>query len=92
MWLNEISNSAVVNDEKFDSETWAEYFKKYWCPEKVVALPAGGQVSIKSTTRLDTGEMHHYLTKIEQWALGHMIELTIPEPSEYRQLQQKQEQ
>ena len=84
-WLNEISQTQKVNDEYFDSETWHEYFKKYWCPEKYLDLPVGS-TSIKSTTKLDKGEMHHYLNKIEQWCMDKNINITIPINCEYEQL------
>ena len=89
-WMNEISEQAVVNDQKHKPEIWHEYFKRYFCPVKLVPMPAGDDLQIRSTKKLDTGEMHHYLNQIEQWAQGHFYTLTIPHNCEYEQLKQKQ--
>lgn len=89
-WMNEISDQAVVNDQKHKPEVWHEYFKRYFCPIKLVPMPAGEDLQIRSTKKLDTGEMHHYLNQIEQWAQGHFYTLTIPHNCEYEQLKQKQ--
>lgn len=89
-WMNEISEQAVVNDQKHKPEIWHEYFKRYFCPVKLVSMPAGEDLQIRSTKKLDTGEMHHYLNQIEQWAQGHFYTLTIPYNCEYEQLKQKQ--
>lgn len=89
-WMNEISEQAVVNDQKHKPEIWHEYFKRYFCPVKLVPMPAGEDLQIRSTKKLDTGEMHHYLNQIEQWAQGHFYALTIPHNCEYEQLKQKQ--
>lgn len=89
-WMNEISEQAVVNDQKHKPEIWHEYFKRYFCPIKLVPMPAGEDLQIRSTKKLDTGEMHHYLNQIEQWAQGHFYTLTIPHNCEYEQLKQKQ--
>jgi len=90
-WMNEISEQAVVNDQKHEPEIWHEYFKRYFCPRKIIAMPAGDDLEVKSTKKLDTGEMHHYLNKIEQWAQGHFYTLTIPHNCEYEQLKQRQD-
>lgn len=89
-WMNEISEQAIVNDQKHKPEIWHEYFKRYFCPVKLVPMPAGDDLQIRSTKKLDTGEMHHYLNQIEQWAQGHFYTLTIPHNCEYEQLKQKQ--
>lgn len=90
-WMNEISEQAIVGDQKHEPEIWHEYFKRYFCPSKIIAMPAGDDLEVKSTKKLDTGEMHHYLNKIEQWAQGHFYTLTIPHNCEYEQLKQKQD-
>ncbi|QDP50491.1 MAG: putative NinB protein [Prokaryotic dsDNA virus sp.] len=91
VWLTEIAEQVNVNDQYHDKEVWHHYFKRYWCPEKIIPMPVGEDEIIKSTTKLDTGEMHHYLSKIEQWCMEKMIKLTIPENSEYARLTKQQE-
>ena len=49
-WLGEISKQQSISS---DPEIWHEIFKKYYCPEKVI----NEYVSIKSTKKLDLGEM-----------------------------------
>lgn len=90
MWLGEISKQAKVNGGVFDPEIWHEYLKKYFCPEKTIFMPAGANIAVKSTAKLDKPEMHHYLNKVEQWAQGHKISLTIPIDCEYAQLLEAQ--
>ena len=47
-------------------------------------------MEILSTKLLDTGEMHHYLTQIEHWAMSRGFKLTIPINSEYQDLINRQ--
>lgn len=90
MWLNEISQQATVNDKSHNADVWHGYFKRYYCPVKLISMPAGDDLQVKSTKKLDTGEMHHYLRLIEQWAQGHFYKLTIPINCEYEQLKSRQ--
>lgn len=91
MWLNEISEQVTVSDKKHSAEIWHEYFKRYFCPIKIIPMPAGDDLEVRSTKELDTGEMHYYLNRIEQWAMDKMIELTTPINCEYETLLNKQE-
>jgi hypothetical protein len=91
LWMAELSKQARVNGKKFSGEVWAEFFKKYYCPDKLIDMPLGEASTVKSTTNLDTGEMHHYLNKIQAWCMSEGYSLTIPESSEYQQLLDKQE-
>ena len=82
-WLTEIAKQWEVSN---DPEILHEIFKKYYCPEKVI----NEHVSIKSTKKLDVGEMHFYLNKIEIFCLDRGFKITIPDSSEYQQLKEKQ--
>lgn len=88
-WLAEIGEQVPVSDHYYDSETWHCYFRKHWCPVKIIALPVG-QESVKSTKLLDKGEMNHYLSRIEAWCLDKDVTITNPDDSEYRKLQDQQ--
>jgi len=90
-WLSEISKQAKIDGKEFSSEIWAEYFKNYYCPKKIIEMPAGKPVTVTTTTKLDTGEMHHYLTRIEAWAQQKGYLLTIPIDCEYLKLIEQQE-
>jgi hypothetical protein len=82
-WMAELAKQARVNGQ--------EFFKKYYCPDKLIDMPLGEASLVKSTTELDTGEMHHYLNKIQAWCMSEGYALTIPENSEYQQLLDKQD-
>jgi hypothetical protein len=82
-WLGEIAKQQTISN---DPEIWHEIFKKYYCPEKVI----NEHITIKSTKKLDLGEMHYYLNKIEQYSIDRGYLITIPDQCEYRELQDKQ--
>ena len=84
-WLGEIAKQWEVSN---DSEIIHEIFKKYYCPEKVI----NEHIKIKSTKKLDVGEMHFYLNKIEEFCINRGFNITIPEDSEYAQLLRSQNQ
>jgi len=84
-WLAEICPQWGITD---DPEIQHEIFKKYYCPEKVI----NEHVSIKSTKKLDVGEMHFYLNKIELFCIDRGYLITIPSQCEYRELQERQDQ
>ena len=91
VWLDIISKELKPNDQQHSNEVWHEYFKMYFCPQKIVAMPAGRDLVVKSTKLLDVGEMCHYMTQIHNWAAGHFLVLPVPENSEYKQNLDKQE-
>jgi len=90
-WMTELSNQAHVNGVKFDAEIWGEFFKKWYCPEKSIEMPLGEPYTVKSTTKLDTGEMHHYLNQIQAWCMREGYTLTIPDDCEYKELLERQD-
>lgn len=90
-WMAELSKQAKIDGNEFSGEVWAEFFKKYYCPDRVVEMPLGESSTIKTTTKLDTGEMHHYLSNIQAWCMREGFHLTIPSDSEYQKLIDKQE-
>lgn len=87
LWLGEIAKQQEISN---DPEIWHEIFKKFYCPEKSVEVPTG-KISIKSTKKLDVGEMHYYLNRIEQYCIDRGYKLTIPQDSEYNKLRLEQE-
>ena len=82
-WLTEICTQWDVTD---DPEIMHEIFKKFYCPEKVI----NEHISVKSTKKLDVGEMHFYLNRIECFCMNRGYFITIPDQCEYRELQNKQ--
>jgi len=83
-WLAEICKQWDVTN---DPEILHEIFKKFYCPEKVI----NEHIKIKSTKKLDVGEMHFYLNKIECFCMNRGYLITIPDNSEYNQLKEKQD-
>mgnify|MGYP003650534867 CR=1 FL=1 len=83
-WMAEICPQWGVTD---DPEIQHEIFKKFFCPEKVI----NEHMKIKSTKKLDLGEMHFYLNRIERFCMDRGYLITIPDDSEYKQLLDKQE-
>jgi hypothetical protein len=86
-WLGEIAQQALHISN--DSEIWHEIFKKFYCPEKVVG-PESNPIIIKSTKKLDVGEMCFYLNRIENYCIDRGYLITIPLESEYRELTDRQ--
>ena len=91
VWLDVISSELKPSDQQHKDEVWHEYFKQYFCPAKSITMPAGKDLTVKSTKLLDVGEMCHYMTQIHNWAAGHMLVLPVPDNSEYKQNLDKQE-
>ncbi|AUR95396.1 NinB protein [Vibrio phage 1.206.O._10N.222.51.B10] len=93
MWLNEISNQIEQRlGQQHDSQVLHEYMKLQFCPQKEVTIGSNNaSVAFRSTKRLDVGEMHHYLTKIEQWAIERGFKLTVPIDSQYAELAREQD-
>lgn len=91
MWLGEIAKQVNRRtDSAVDPEDLHEYMKGIYCPVRTVQL-GDKTISIKSTKRLDKGEMFHYMTKIEAWAAERKIILTVPYGSDYQRIRDEQE-
>lgn len=89
-WNTEIAEQlTAVSSDVFTDEEIHEWLKDMYCPAKPVTL-YGMTRYVKSTRRLDVGEMHKYLEDIDQWAHQKGLRLTIPDQSEYRELQRRQ--
>ena len=87
-WLGEIAPQAIHISA--DPEIWHEIFKKFYCPGKLIQVPSGEPVEIKSTKLLDVGEMCFYLNRIENYCIDRGYLITIPECCEYRELMDRQ--
>lgn len=48
------------------------------------------RMELRHTSKLEKGEMHHFMTQIEMWALEWGIPLTHPADSEYMTLKESQ--
>lgn len=91
-WNDEVAKQLTATGAgHFNDEEIHGWLKDLFCPAKSVTID-GITRHVKSTRLLDTGEMHHYLTRIDVWAHQKGLRLTIPDSSEYRQLQERQNQ
>lgn len=89
-WNTEIAEQLTATGvSQFNDEEVHEWLKDEFCPAKPVTM-LGKTHYVKSTKRLDIGEMHKYLTDIDMWAHQKGLKLTIPDSCEYRELQRKQ--
>ena len=91
-WLGELSHQIKLKTrESYSTDDLHEWFKNKFCPDKVITL--GKQsLSVKSTKKLDTGEMHFYMNQLFDWAVNAGFKLTVPIESEYRQIIERQNQ
>lgn len=90
-WNSEIAEQlTAVGSDSFSDEEVHEWLKDMYCPAKPVTI-SGMTRYVKSTRRLDIGEMNKYLTDIDQWAHQKGLRLTIPDSCEYRELQRRQD-
>ena len=89
-WNTEVAEQLTATGaDKFTDEEVHEWLKDMYCPAKPVTI-SGMTRYVKSTRRLDIGEMHKYLTDIDHWAHQKGLRLTIPDSCEYRELQRRQ--
>lgn len=90
MWLGELSRQIKLKTlESYSTDDLHEWFKNKYCPDKVITL--GKQsLNVKSTRKLDTGEMHFYMNQLFEWAVNAGFKLTVPIESEYRQIMERQ--
>lgn len=90
MWLGELSHQIKLKTrESYSTDDLHEWFKNKFCPDKAITL--GKQsLNVKSTRKLDTGEMHFYMNQLFEWSVNAGFKLTVPIESEYRQIMERQ--
>lgn len=90
MWLGELSVQIKVKSaESYYTDDLHEYFKQRFCPDMEITL-GGKTIYVKSTKRLNTGEMHFYMNQVHEWAVNAGFKLTIPIDSQYREIMERQ--
>lgn len=97
MWYAELSAYLIKRGKPFASPAWVKDAMKHtylgYEERVMVDVVTGGRTQVQTlrhTADLDTGEMHHYLSQVEAWALNVGCRLTVPADSEYNQLRKKQ--
>lgn len=101
MWCNEMAEQFTQRERRQNGKKATIYF-----PEDIKAILKHlllgyedvriGRTTIKgqlkSTADLDMGEMHHFLTQVDAWAVEHGVQLTYPDDSEYAKTKRNQNQ
>lgn len=97
MWYAELSAYLIERGKSFASPEWVKEAMKNtflgYEAREMVNVKTGERTQVQTlrhTADLDTGDMYHYLTQVEQWAMNIGCRLTVPNDSEYNQLRQKQ--
>ena len=91
MWYSEIASQIQDKGQgEYSSDDLHEYFKDEFCPQKELRFGKKAKI-VKSTTRLDTGEMTRYLNQVHHWCSGAGFKLTIPDDCEYAENMRKQD-
>lgn len=92
MWLTEIAQQTKQKGYgDYSSEDMHIYFKDKFCVDKSLTI-GKTTIRVKSTRKLDKGEMTFYMNQIHQWAVNAGFRLSMPEDSEYYQAMQQQNQ
>ena len=97
LWLTDLSRYLIGKGRKFATKDWCHdamrhSFLGYDRKELIDVKTGEVQVrqSLRSTTKLQTGEFTHYLEQIEAWATGIGCLLPVPDNSEYMRLKREQ--
>ncbi len=97
MWFGEISEYLIKSGRSDATPEWVKRNLKrtyLGCEEVTYTDFVTGDKSTtyepRHTSSLDTGEMHYFLTQVEQWCAQFGLVLTIPNNSEYQLLKEKQ--
>lgn len=92
LWLGELSHQIKLKSrESYSTDDLHEWFKNKFCPDKTVTL-GGKSIYVKSTAKLEPGEMHFYMNQLFEWSTNAGFKLTVPIDSEYRQIMERQSQ
>ena len=89
-WLTEIAQQTKDKGYgDYDSEDMHIYFKDKFCVDKPLTI-GKTTIQVKSTKKMEKGEMTFYMNQIHQWAVNAGFRLSMPEDSEYMKLMQSQ--
>ncbi len=98
MWMGEISEYLINSGRTDATPEWVKRnLKKTYlgCEEVTYTDFITGTKETtwepRHTSRLDTGEMHIFMCKVEAWCAQFGLAVTIPTGCEFQQLRDKQE-
>ncbi|HBE9089600.1 hypothetical protein [Serratia fonticola] len=97
VWYAEISKYLIKHGRAHCTEKWVKKNLKstfLGCEEVEYTNFRTGEKTIsyepRHTSDLDTGDMHYFMTQVEEWAGQFGLILSNPADGEYNQLKQKQ--
>ncbi|SUB63226.1 Uncharacterised protein [Plesiomonas shigelloides] len=97
MWCHEISDYLLHWGWSFATPEWVKDAMKHtflgYKEEERTDVVTGEKVIVKvliKTSDLDTGAMHYFMSKVEEWAFYKGCLLTIPSNSEYMRIKEMQ--
>lgn len=97
-WFSKLSDYLISKGRKDCSPAWVKdamkhTFLGYEMQQKVNVLTGEAMTvsELKRTSKLDVGDMTHFMNKVYKWSMDIGLLLPIPEDSEYAQLMKKQE-
>jgi len=73
------------------AEVMKEYFKRKFLPSKEILIKGTPVLVPPQTSKLDMGEMIHFMTQVDDWCAQRGCPLTKPENSQYIELMREQE-
>jgi hypothetical protein len=76
-WINELAD-RVSDDSGHTSQEIHEYFKAQFLSPRIIEI-GGKTIEIRTTTTLNTAEMHDYMERIYQWSATQGYYLPLPE-------------
>jgi len=84
-WCDEISNKFIKQVDNASPENIKVYLKHMFLgTESLVLGKTEIKDQVKQSSKLDVGEMLHFMDQIYHWSLDHGIILTVPEDSDYQ--------
>lgn len=90
-WCRELSAWVIKRDPTYTPENVKLLLKqKFLGTESIKVGKTVIENQLRHTSKLDSGEMHHFLTEVHSWAFDLGYTLQIDPESEYRKLQLQQ--
>ncbi len=90
-WCRELSAWVIKRDPTYTPENVKLLLKqKFLGTESIQVGKTVIENQLRHTSKLDSGEMHHFLNEVHSWAFDLGYTLQIDPESEYRKLQLQQ--
>jgi len=97
-WMGELSRYLISHGRPFCSPEWCKDAMKYtflgFEETTFTDVQTGAQIvreTLRHTSKLKTGEMFHFMTKVQAWCLDIGCLLRVPVTSEFFELKRQQE-